>query len=100
MRVFRVVSLLEATSFLLLLVSSVVKRTHEFELGVTVLGPIHGVLFLAYVGLAFLARPQTRWTNGRMVLGLIAAVLPVAPYFVERRWLRPVEGGRPAAQEV
>ncbi|WP_199484928.1 DUF3817 domain-containing protein [Actinomadura craniellae] len=87
-RILRIISIAEATSFLLLLVASVLKRTAEFELGVTVLGPIHGVLFLAYVALVVLARPQLAWTGGRTVLALVAAVLPVAPYFVERHWLR------------
>jgi len=90
-RVFRIVSLVEATSFLLLLVASVLKRAADFPEGVTVLGPIHGVLVIAYVGLAFLTRPQTGWSNGRLVLALGAAVLPVAPFFVERKWLRPLE---------
>lgn len=96
-RAFRIVSLLEATSFLLLLGASVLKRTADFPEGVTVLGPIHGVLFIAYVALVFMSRPQTHWSNGRMALALLASVLPVAPYFVERKWLRPVEvSGSPA----
>lgn len=90
-RVFRIISLLEATSFLLLLVASVLKRTADFPEGVTILGPIHGILFLVYVALAFMSRPQTRWSNGRLTLALIASVLPVAPYFVERKWLREAE---------
>lgn len=90
-RVFRIVSLAEATSFLLLLVASVLKRTASFPEGVTVLGPIHGVLFLVYVALVFMSRSETRWSNGRMALALLASILPVAPYFVERKWLREVQ---------
>jgi integral membrane protein len=90
-RAFRIVSLLEATSFLLLLVASVLKRTADFPEGVTVLGPVHGILFVGYVAVAFMSRSQTGWSNGRMALALGAAVLPVAPFFVERKWLRPIE---------
>lgn len=91
LRVFRIVSLLEATSFLLLLASSVLKRTNEWETGVSILGPTHGVLFIAYVALVFMTRSLTQWTNGRVVLALVASVLPVAPYYVERTWLRQAE---------
>ncbi|MCQ0019121.1 DUF3817 domain-containing protein [Actinomadura madurae] len=53
------------------------------------MGPVHGVLFMAYVGLVFLVREQLRWDLRRTVLALGAAVLPVAPFFVERRWTTP-----------
>ena len=39
---FRWIALLEATSFLALLAASVVKRTGGGEMGVTILGPLHG----------------------------------------------------------
>ena len=52
LKTFRVVALTEATSFLLLLVASVLKRTADAEIGVTILGPIHGALFVAYVLIA------------------------------------------------
>jgi integral membrane protein len=97
-RILRIVSVAEATSFLLLLVGSVLKRTAEFELGVTVFGPIHGALFVAYVGLVVLARPHLSWTLTRTALALVASTLPLAPYFVERHWLRdaPVKAAEPA----
>ncbi|MCW2899654.1 MAG: hypothetical protein JWO67_1919 [Streptosporangiaceae bacterium] len=87
-RILRVVSLAEATSFLLLLAATAVKYGAGAPQGVKVLGPIHGVLFLAYVALVLLARERTGWDPRRTVLALFAGVVPVAPYFVERHWLR------------
>ncbi|GAA2597391.1 DUF3817 domain-containing protein [Actinomadura fulvescens] len=94
-RIFRYVSIAEATSFLILLLCSVLKRTSEFEAGVQIMGPIHGVLFLAFVALVFVVRGPLGWDVKRTVLALIASVLPLAPYFVERNWLRePVTAAR------
>ena len=48
LRALRVVALVEGVSFVLLLISSVLKRTTSFD-AVPVLGPVHGTLFLALV---------------------------------------------------
>ncbi|MEO3829314.1 DUF3817 domain-containing protein [Actinomadura sp. B10D3] len=89
-RVFRYVSIAEAASFLLLLlVAMPLKYGADAPAGVQLMGPVHGVLFMAYVGLVFLVRGQLRWDLLRTVLALGAAVLPVAPFFVERRLTTP-----------
>jgi integral membrane protein len=89
----RAVSLAEATSFLLLLVATGIKYGADHPQGVRVLGPIHGVLFLAYCALVGYLAFVGRWTRRRTVLALVASVLPVAPFFVERHWLRGDAGG-------
>lgn len=45
-RNFRAVALLEATSFLVLLVATYVKYAEGEPIGVQILGPLHGVLFI------------------------------------------------------
>jgi len=85
-RTFRYVALAEATSFLILLVASVIKHTQDAEAGVQVMGPIHGVLFLAYVVIALAVRAPAGWSP-RATLGvLIGAVLPFGGFVVDR-WL-------------
>lgn len=86
LRTFRIVAILEATSFLLLLVAAVLKRTADAEIGVTVLGPLHGALFIAYVLLALNLAPRAGWGVRTTVLVLVAAVLPFGGYVVDR-WL-------------
>lgn len=85
-RNFRYIALLEATSFLLLLVSSYFKNFQDQAGGVTVLGPIHGVLFVAYVVMALALRDEQRWSGSTTLLILLGAVLPFGGYFVDR-WL-------------
>jgi integral membrane protein len=86
LKTFRVVALTEATSFLLLLTASVLKRTADAEIGVTILGPIHGVLFVGYVLIALNLKAEQRWTGKETGLILLGAVLPFGGYVVDR-WL-------------
>ena len=83
LRNFRYVALVEATTFLLLLVASVVKNTGGSEIGVKVLGPIHGLLFIAYVVMALNLRESAGWTGRQTVWILIGAVLPFGGYVVD-----------------
>ena len=81
-KTFRYVALTEATSFLVLLFFTF---THN-EGGVDVLGPLHGTLFLVYVGLVFVLRGPARWSGRTTLLVLSGAVLPFGGFAVDR-WL-------------
>jgi integral membrane protein len=85
LRTFRYIALAEATSFLCLLIASVLKRTADAAIGVTVLGPIHGVLFLAYVYLVLVLRADQGWAPRTTLLILLGAVLPFGGYVVDRK---------------
>jgi len=91
-RNFRYVALAEATSFLALLIATYLKYHDHSPAGVQILGPIHGILFLAYVVIALNVRPQARWSNRATVGVLLGAVLPFGGYLVDR-WL--VRNARP-----
>ncbi len=86
LKTFRVVALTEATTFLLLLVASVLKRTADAPAGVTILGPIHGVLFVAYVLIALNLKADQGWSTKETGYILLGAVLPFGGYVVDR-WL-------------
>lgn len=85
-RNFRYVALVEATSFLLLLLASYFKNFQDQELGVSVLGPIHGLLFVAYVVMALGLRDGMGWSPKTTLLILAGAVLPFGGFVVDR-WL-------------
>ena len=86
LRNFKIVALIEATTFLLLLVASYVKRASDQPLGVEILGPIHGLLFIAYVVMALALREHAGWTGRQTLLILIGAVVPFGGYVVDR-WI-------------
>ena len=81
-KTFRYVALAEATSFLILLFFTF---THN-EGGVDILGPLHGTLFLAYVGLVFALRGPAGWSPKVTLAVLVGAVLPFGGFAVDR-WL-------------
>ena len=51
-----------------------------------ILGPVHGLLFIAYVVLALNLRTREGWSPRTTVLVLLGAVLPFGG-FVVHRWL-------------
>ena len=87
---FRWVALAEATSFLILLTCSFAARD-----GVPIMGPIHGMLFLAYLLLVVTIRDDAGWTPKQTVLVLAGAVLPFGGFVVDR-WLAKREQLRTA----
>jgi integral membrane protein len=95
-RTFRITALAEATSFLALLVATYVKYGHDQPVGVQILGPIHGLLFIAYVLLALNLAARAGWSLRTTALVLVGAVLPFGGYVVDR-WLARQESGAPAA---
>lgn len=85
---FRIAAVAEATSFLVLLGAMVAKYGFGEDTGVEVVGPIHGVLFLAYVVVAWLLAQDRGWGWTRRLVLLAAGVLPLAGFWVERRIAR------------
>lgn len=82
-RNFRYLALAEAISFLLLIGASIVKHTGGTELGVTILGPIHGALFLFYVVMAFILMDAAGWTRTQTFWILVGAVVPFGGFVVD-----------------
>lgn len=84
----RHIAFVEATSFIALLVASAIKRSGGGEVGVEILGPIHGGLFLVYVFIALNLRADLHWSNKVTLWVLLGAVLPFGGYAVDRWLLR------------
>lgn len=91
LKAFRYVALAEATSFLLLLVATIVKYQADAPIGVKVLGPVHGALFLAYALLGLLVAIRLEWRPWKAVAVLFAAVVPFGGYVVDRKVLAGAE---------
>ncbi len=82
---FRRVAVAEAVTWALLLVGMVLKHgTGTTELGVRVFGMAHGIVFVAYCLTTLVVAIDQRWSAGRLVLGLVAAVPPFATLWFER----------------
>ncbi len=81
---FRGLAVAEAITWALLLTGMFLKYvTGTTELGVQVFGMVHGVVFIAYCLVSVLVAVDQRWSAGRTVLGLGAAVPPFATLLFE-----------------
>lgn len=84
-RAVRLVGLAEAVSFLVLLLAAMpLKYLAGNPLGVRIVGPIHGALFVAYCVLVLVAAKRAGWDLGRVVTLIAAAFLPFGPFFTDR----------------
>jgi integral membrane protein len=84
-RTFQAIAVVEATSWLALIVATVVKYSADAPLGVKILGPIHGVLFIGYVLLALQLRSQLRWPGRTLLIVLADAIIPGGGFVAARR---------------
>lgn len=81
----RWVGMLEGASFLVLLgIAMPLKYGLGMPVGVRVVGPIHGVLFMAYVAMALQGTLEGWLTRAQCVRMVVASLLPFGPFVVDR----------------
>lgn len=86
---FRTVGLLEGISYLVLLIVAMpLKYLADMPLAVTIVGGMHGGLFVAYVALATLMALVYRWPIRRLAYALLASILPTGPFWFDRHLQR------------
>ena len=101
LRALYVFGLAEGTSFLvLLLVAMPLKYLAHQPEGVRIVGPIHGGLFLIYVGLVLLNALLSRWKWTRALAGVVSSVVPLGPFFFDASVKREIEALQRTASRV
>ena len=84
-RWLRIVALVEATTLLVLVgVAVPLKHLGDWPLGVRLLGPIHGLVFVAYLWLVIQSRGAGLLSRGESVRLAAAAFVPVAGFVTAR----------------
>ena len=82
---FRAVAIAEAVSWAGLLIGMFLKYVViEHEIGVQLFGPVHGVVFLAYVLVTLATWGALRWSTGTGLLAVLASVPPFGSWIFER----------------
>lgn len=76
---FRLVALLEAVSWVGLLVGMFFKYvgSPRTELGVKIFGPVHGGIFIAFLAAALFAGIAYKWGIGTWLLALLGSIVPL-----------------------
>lgn len=85
LNLFRKIAFAEGISTVILFfIAMPLKYVAGMPEAVTYVGWVHGVLFIAYVGMLVFAARQLRWQAKRVGIFFLAAWVPFAPFWVER----------------
>ncbi len=86
---FRILSLLEGISFLLILfVTMPLKYIWDNGMPNKVIGMAHGFLFLGYIVMAILMKPERKWDNKTLYIVLACSVIPFGTFWMDKKYLR------------
>jgi len=86
MRRFRWIAIAEGISFLVLLgIAMPLKYFFHLPEAVKIVGWLHGVLFVAYIYLAFQVMAAFDWKPGWLVKAVIAGVVPFGTFVLDRQ---------------
>lgn len=89
-KAFKYVALLEGISYIVLFINMLVVKKIDLTLYKTLLFPIgmgHGLLFIAYIYLAFAIKDLLKWTLKDYFMVNLASLLPFATFFIEKKYL-------------
>jgi integral membrane protein len=80
---FRKIAIAEGISFLVLLfIAMPLKYFANSPMAVTIIGGLHGVLFVIFVGLAWMVKKDFVW----FVKAFIASLLPFGTLVMDKQW--------------
>lgn len=90
MRFFYIAGIAETCSTVsLYIIAMPLKYLGDNEILVEVIGPIHGLLWLLYIGLLGLGWIQKKWNLRAVIAGGFLSLLPGGPIWLERRMNEP-----------
>ena len=85
---FRLITLLEGSSYLLLLFVAVpLKYLMGDESYVKLLGMPHGVLFITYIVFSFVMQKKMNWNTTSFIIILLASIIPFGTFYVDKKYL-------------
>lgn len=90
LRFFRILSLLEGVSLLLIFFVTMPLK-YFFDNGAPnkVIGMAHGVLFLLYVVFAILMKYEMKWNSKTLATVMACSIIPFGTFWMDRKYLQP-----------
>ena len=87
-KLFKIISVLEALSFLILLgIAMPLKYIAGIPEPVSVFGMAHGILFILYIIGAFVMKKKINWPLQTLLIVILCSILPFGPFYIERKYL-------------
>jgi integral membrane protein len=88
---FKFTAILEGFSYLILLANMLFIKPTDLVLYKTLLFPIgmtHGILFIAYLYLAFMIKEKQNWNTKELLIVILGSLIPFGAFFIERKYLK------------
>lgn len=85
LRILSIVAILEGISYLLLFITMPLKYYYKFSMPNFFVGLAHGVLFIAYILLVFLANNHQKWSIKTQFYAYIASLIPFGTFVAEKK---------------
>lgn len=93
---FRILAWVTGVGLLALCVAMVFAYGFHDRRGVSVIGPMHGFLYMGYIVATLLLAERLRWAPRKALLILLAGTVPVMSFVAERRVTHEVRAELPA----
>jgi integral membrane protein len=78
--------IIEGISFLVLLfIAMPLKYFFDFPMAVSIVGALHGALFVLYIASIIFVVIAIRWSLLKAFIAMVASVIPFGPFFVDNR---------------
>lgn len=91
---YRVIAYITGIGLLALCVAMVFKYGFGSDLGVAVIGPLHGVFYMLYIVMAVDLALKSRWSPQGTIVILLAGTIPFVSFIAERAVTKRVRAGR------
>lgn len=85
LRILSIVAILEGISYLLLFITMPLKRLYAMPEPNYIIGIAHGVLFISYVLLVFIASRNQKWSLKIQFYAYIASLIPFGTFVAEKK---------------
>ena len=87
--IFRISSLLEGLSYLLLLFIAVpLKYFYGHEFLVKILGMPHGILFILYIFFSVILKNKMNWNIKQTIEIMIGSIIPFGTFYIDYKYLK------------
>lgn len=84
---FRKIAFAEGVSFLvLLLIAMPLKYMANYPIAVTITGGLHGLLFIAFLVMAWEVKSEYKRDWGWLGKAFLASILPFGTFVMDRQW--------------
>ncbi len=88
LNIFRLITLLEGVSYILLLIAMPIKYLLNNEQYVQILGMPHGILFLLYIILALYFYKKMKWNITDLIIILFGSIVPFGTFYIDYKYLQ------------